>query len=178
MPTIGSVRSDTDRAAGTVSTTSAVRTLPWSISAGTARRLCCLGLVAAALAGCSGPHAGAPYRSVNQDVGSCAAALPLARDSVGDRGTLVAIHPLRKEQAEAITRAAGKTPAPRPSPRAQPPTPEKGPGACVIAYRGPYRAGQLPLAPRDAGRYAVLIMRVRHPVVRQLLLVDRLPPGV
>ena len=164
-----------------MSTTSPLGTPPWSISVGTARRLCCLGLVAAALAGCSGPHAGAPYRSVNQDVGSCAAVLPLAHDSVGDRGTLVAIHPLRKGQAEAITQAARKTPAPRPSPRAHPPTPEKkpkGPGTCVIAYRGPYRAGQLPLAPRDAGRYAVLIMRVRHPVVRQLLLVDRLPPGV
>ena len=164
-----------------VSTTSPVRTPLWPISVGTARRFCCLGLVAAALAGCSGPHAGAPYRSVNQDVGSCAAALPLARDSVGNRGTLVAIHPLREGQAEAITKAAGKTPAPRPSPRAQPPTTEmepKNPGTCVIAYRGPYRAGQLPLAPRDAGRYAVLIVRVRHPVVRQLLLVDRLPPGV
>ncbi len=162
-----------------MSTTSPVRTPLWSISVGTARPLCCLGLVAAALAGCSGPHAGAPYRSVNQDVGSCAAALPLARDSVGDGGTLVAIHPLREGQAEAITQAAGKTPAPRPSPRAQPPTTEmepKNPGTCVIAYRGPFRAGQVPLAPRDAGRYAVLIVRVRHPVVRQLLLVDRLPP--
>jgi len=153
----------------------------------TTRRLCCLGLLAAALGGCSGPHAGAPYRSVKEDIGSCAAVLPLARDSVGDRGTLVAIHPLRKGQADAITRAAGQSPSPRPSRSAAPPAPTgtprssgapKSPGACVVAYRGPYLAGQLPSAPRDAGRYAVLILRVRHPVVRQLLVVDRLPPGV
>jgi len=80
----------------------------------TASRCAALGLLVMVLAGCSGPYAGAPYRFVRDDLGSC-----------------------------------------------------------VVAYRGPYRAGQLPLARRAAGRFAVLILRGRHPAVRRLLVVDR-----
>ncbi len=136
----------------------------------------------AALTACSGPRGGLPLNAVSRDAGSCAAVLPLAQDSVGHRGTLIAIHPLHRGEADTILRAMGHSPAPGPAHPRQtaPPShhPANLPKTCVVAYQGAFTAGEVALAPTEHGRYAVVILNVRHPAVRQLVLTDRLPPGV
>jgi len=105
----------------------------------------------AACTACSGPRGGLPLNAVSRDAGSCAAVLPLALDSVGHHGTLVAIHPLRRGEADTILRALGRSPAPRPAhPRlTAPPShyPANLPKTCVVAYQGEFTAGEVALAP-------------------------------
>lgn len=128
--------------------------------------------------GCSAPRGGLGHGVLGSEAGGCAGVLPLARSTVGD-GRLVTVHPLRRGQAAALVTAAGATPRPRPTSSPGPsPSPSKGPHLCVVAFQGSYEAARLPTAQGSGSRYAVLVLRVRPPEVRELLLVDRLPAGV
>lgn len=132
-------------------------------------------------AGCAGPRSGT---SATSDRGVCASVLPAARDAVHDRGQLVVVRPLRRGQAGRIIRAAGGMPLARPSPHPEPPgaaTSSAQPGmprSCLVVYRGDYPAGSIAASPAGHGRYAVIVLGVRHATVLRVLLVDALPPAV
>lgn len=103
--------------------------------------------------------------------------LPLAHDTVHGHGTLVVIHSLGRDDTAALYRELG-APRPRlrrrcrrpvaPDPAAPPPASAaagpKPPKTCVVIYD--FRAG------------SVIIVRVRHPVVDRVLVVEtRSLPG-
>jgi hypothetical protein len=112
------------------------------------------------------------------NVSACAAVLPLARNTLGQHGTLIRVHRLRRGQAAAILRAL-RQPPPGRSARSRTPGPTgREPKRCLIVYRGPYRQGSVPRAPGKHGRYAVVIAKARHPAVVAVVLTDRLPPSV
>jgi hypothetical protein len=50
------------------------------------------------------------------------------------------------------------------------------PKTCLIVYRDSYSAGEIAAARASAGRYAILLIRVRHPLLIAALVRDRLPP--
>ncbi len=128
------------------------------------------------LTGCVGPHGGVGDRLVERDVDACAAVLPLALQSVGGRGRLVAIRPLRKGEDSAILREAGIQTSPLPTP--DPVKTSKETKGCAIAYQGSYDAARLKGAFGGTGRFAVVLVRVRHPEVRAVLVTDTLPKDV
>jgi hypothetical protein len=111
------------------------------------------------------------------NVSACAAALPLARNTLSEHGTLVRVHRLRRGQAAAILRALGHPLPTRPR-SATRTSPGREPKRCLIVYRGPYAQGSVPRAPGQHGRYAVVIAKARHPALVAVVLTDRLPPGV
>lgn len=128
------------------------------------------------LTGCVGPHGGVGDGLVERDVDACAAVLPLALQSVGGQGRLVAIRPLKKGEGATILREAGvQTSPPRTPDAGQTSKETKG---CAIAYRGTYDATSLQGAFGSTGRYAVVFVRVRHPEVRAILVTDTLPKDV
>ncbi|MDX6672927.1 MAG: hypothetical protein QOH11_345 [Solirubrobacteraceae bacterium] len=135
-------------------------------------------VIVAALIVLSGCGVGSRGGVATNNVSACAAALPLARDTLGQHGTLVRVHRLRRGQAAAVLRALGRplsTRPPRP-PNRKPPGRE--PKRCLIVYRGPYRQGSVPRARSEHGRYAVVIAKARHPALVAVVLTDRLPPSV
>jgi hypothetical protein len=144
-------------------------------------------VVLGAQMGCSGPRGGSSLHSLTSQVNSCAVTLPLARTTVSQRGRLVTIHPLRHGQADRIARTVEGLLSKRPSgsPTVAPPAttrathaPPLSAVACVVVYRGPYRRGDVAGAEQQRGRYALLIVRVRHPAVLRVFLVDQLPHGL
>lgn len=148
-------------------------------------------LVLSTVIGCSGPRGGSSLHSLTSQVNSCAATLPLARTTVSGRGRLVVIHPLRRGQADNIVRTVERLtkqarPRPGPTPVAttapvHPPGPHPptlSATACVVVYRGPYQRAQVAGVAQEHGRYALLIIRVRHPAVLRGYLLDRLPRGL
>lgn len=131
-------------------------------------------------AACSGPRSGA---SVTGDVSGCAAVLPLARDVVGDEGTLTRIRHISKADADALSRKLGATPpAPRHPHPAHPVRPVRSswPKACLIVYHGNYPPGRIVGAspPAVAGHYALIVVRVRHPSIDRILVTDTLPASL
>ena len=144
-------------------------------------------VVVGAQLGCSGPRGGSSLHSLTSQVNSCAVTLPIARAAVSRRGRLVTIHPLRRGQADRIVRAVeglSSRGSSRP-PTMAPPATTQGvhPSplsavACVVVYRGPYGRGEVAGAEQYRGHYALLIVRVRHPAVLRVFLVDRLPHGL
>jgi len=136
-------------------------------------------LIGAAVAGCASPGGGASGRA---DVARCAAVLPLAREVVHGEGVLTLVRPVDRKTVDAIS---GELGAPDISPprvhpthpaspnRTSPPLPR----ACLVVYRGDYPAGAVAGAPSEParGRYALIVLRVRHPSVVRVLLADRLP---
>ncbi len=135
-------------------------------------------VIVGALVVLSGCGVGSRGGVATNNVSACAAVLPLARNTLGQHGTLVRVHRLRRGQAAAILRTLGHPlPTRRPrSPIRRPPGRE--PKRCLIVYRGPYRQGSVPRAPGQHGRYAVVIAKARHPAVVAVVLTDRLPPSV
>jgi hypothetical protein len=137
-------------------------------------------LFGGATAGCSGPRGGSSLHAITSQVSACAAALPVARSAVSGRGLLVSIHPLRRGQADRIVRALTRLPSPS-SPTS---TTSRGQGlalngvACVLVYRGPYKPGEVRGTNLARGRYALLIVRVRHPQVLSAFVLDHLPSGL
>jgi hypothetical protein len=136
-------------------------------------------LIGAAMAGCASPGGGASGRA---DVARCAAVLPLARDVVHGQGVLTLVRPVDRKTVDAISGELGvsPTPAARVHPthpvspnRTSPPLPR----ACLVVYRGDYPAGAIAgaLPAPGRGRYALIVLRVRHPAVVRVLLADRLP---
>jgi hypothetical protein len=133
-------------------------------------------------AACSGPRNGT---SVTSDVSGCAAVLPLARNIVHGHGTLTLIRRINQADADALARKLGVTPAAPPQPYAdhQPPHPPartRQPKTCLIVYHGSYPQGTITSAspPAVAGRYALMVLRVRHPSIDRILVTDALPPGL
>ncbi len=132
---------------------------------------------------CSGPRSGA---SATGEVSGCAAVLPLARSIVHDEGTLTEVRRINRSQADALSRQLGVRPVAPPRSRTAVPAPHRPvrspgwPHACLVVYRGNYPAGTIAGAspPAVAGRYALIVLRVRHPSVERILVTDHLPPGV
>ena len=88
--------------------------------------------------GCSGTRGGTPpVLAVTRDVNGCAATLPLARATVTGHSVLVEIHAISAATARRLLRTGGGKPVPQSHLRGQ---------LCVVAYRGPYRHAQVPLA--------------------------------
>jgi len=138
-------------------------------------------LVGAAVAACASPGGGASGRA---DVARCAAVLPLARDVVHGQGVLILVRPVDRKTVDAIAREAGVAAEPTPRihsahPARSNPTTLPLPRACLVVYEGDFPAGSIPTAlPRSArGRYALIVLRVRHPTVVRVLVADRLPPS-
>ncbi|HEX6405078.1 MAG TPA: hypothetical protein VF003_18270 [Pseudonocardiaceae bacterium] len=130
-------------------------------------------------AACSGPRSGA---SATGEVSGCAAVLPLARNIVHDEGALTEVRRISRSDADALSRELGVAP---PRSRTGLPSPHRPvrpgwPHACLVVYRGHYPAGTIAGAspPAVAGRYALIVLRVRHPSVERILVTDHLPPGV
>ena len=150
----------------------------WTISAMAAG----LAITLAVAAGCSGPRSGI---SAISDVSSCAAVLPLAHDIVHARGTLTLVRRINNGEVDTITRQLGATASP-----AVHRTPVRlgihvfaglrTPKECLVVYHGVYPRGAIAGAspPAVAGRYAVLVLRVRHPTVDRIFVVDTLPAAV
>jgi hypothetical protein len=126
-------------------------------------------LLLLALCGCSGARGGTSLHAVTRDVNGCAAALPAARASVPGRPQLAEIHSIGAATALRILRMAGRAPLPHHNLRGH---------VCVVAFRGAFRRRQVPLAPTEAGQYAVVMVSLRHPEVLALALVNALPAGV
>jgi hypothetical protein len=140
-------------------------------------------MIAAILtAACSGPRSGA---SAIGEVSGCAAVLPLARSIVHDEGALTEVRRISRSDADALSRELGVNPPAPPRSRSGLPSPHRPvrpgwPHACLVVYRGNYPAGTIAGAspPAVAGRYALIVLRVRHPSVERILVTDHLPPGV
>jgi hypothetical protein len=133
-------------------------------------------------AACSGPRSGA---SATGEVSGCAAVLPLARSIVHDEGTLTEVRRISRSDADALSRELGVNPPAPPRSRSGLPSPHRPvrpgwPHACLVVYRGNYPTGTIAGAspPAVAGRYALIVLRVRHPSVERILVTDHLPPGV
>ncbi|MDQ3900904.1 MAG: hypothetical protein M3319_10860 [Actinomycetota bacterium] len=131
---------------------------------------------------CSGPRSGA---SATGEVSGCAAVLPLARSIVHDEGTLTEVRRISRSDADALSRELGVKPLAPPRSGSGLPSPHRPvrpgwPHACLVVYRGNYPAGTIAGAspPAVAGRYALIVLRVRHPSVERILVTDHLPPGV
>ncbi|HZS19505.1 MAG TPA: hypothetical protein VFA63_00785 [Pseudonocardiaceae bacterium] len=155
---------------------SAVRWWRWVLAAG-------LVIACILAAACSGPRSGA---SATSGVSGCAAVLPLARSVVHDEGTLIEVRRISRSEADALSRQLGVNPVARPRSRPAVPNqhrPVRSPGwphTCLVVYRGDYPAGTIAGAspPAVAGRYVLIVLRVRHPAVDRILVTDRLPAGV
>lgn len=111
--------------------------------------------------------------------------LPLARSIVHDEGTLTEVRRISRNDADALSRQLGVNPhAPPRSPIGLPnphqPVRPDWPRTCLVVYRGDYPLGTIAGAspPAVAGRYALIVLRVRHPSVERILVTDHLPPGV
>jgi hypothetical protein len=133
-------------------------------------------------AACSGPRSGA---SATSEVSGCAAVLPLARSIVHDEGTLTEVRRISRSDADALSRKLGVNPLAPPRSHTGLPSPHRPvrhgwPHACLVVYRGDYPTGTIAGAspPAVGGRYALLVLRVRHPAVERILVTDHLPPGV
>lgn len=135
-------------------------------------------------AACSGPRSGV---SAINDVSGCAAVLPLANSIVHDEGRLTLIRWISKRDADALSRKLGVPPPASPRPPTQPrrrPHPRlprvhhRWAKTCLVVYQGNYPQGTIAGAspPAVSGRYALLVLRVRHPAVEQILVTDRFPP--
>jgi hypothetical protein len=116
-----------------------------------------VGLAGLLLAGgCAGPR-----NTLNTATSKCFRSLPLARETVGPEGRLVGVRAVtattlakRLPQAERL----GDQPL------------------CVMAFRGPYAAGSVPLAePAGPGAYAVVAVDSRGSTVLASFVVDDLP---
>jgi hypothetical protein len=148
------------------------------------RRAAVAGLVIAGTltAACSGPRSGA---SATGAVSGCAAVLPLARSIVHDEGTLTEVRRISRNEADALSRQLGVNPAAPVRPHVGQPTPHRPvrpgwPHACLVVYRGSYPVGTIAGAspPAVGGHYALIVLRVRHPLVERILITDHLPAGV
>jgi hypothetical protein len=130
------------------------------------------------LAGCSSPGGGA---STSNDA-ACAAVLPLARDLVHGQGTLILIRRINGADADTLTREVGFAP-PSPPPGPKPQTTARPGSGTAAAQDVPDRLlRQLPTravpgasGPAVGGRYALLVLRVRHPAIDRVLVTDTLP---
>jgi hypothetical protein len=96
-------------------------------------------LTIACATGCAAPRAGfAPSRD------ACVSALPLAFDTVHDKGRLIIVHQLGRTRRHFLIPVTAS--------------------ACVFVFRGPYQPGSV-VGSKAGGRYAHLVITTRHPKV-------------
>ena len=108
------------------------------------------------LAGCAGPR-----NALNTATSQCFRALPSARATVNDRGHLVGV------RSVLATTLAQRLPQAAPLDRQR---------LCVIAFRGPYGAGEIPRAdPPGPGTYAVVAVDNDGATVLASFVVSELP---
>jgi hypothetical protein len=135
------------------------------------RIACATGCAAACLAlgagGCSGSRS---YTRFTPD--ACASTLPTAGTAVHGRGRLTTIRPFHRAE---LKRYFGITPSPVPTPSPSPTAPGQ-PRACLVVFRGPFAAGTVTGAEQQAGRFALVLVRVRSPHVLRVRLSDTFPP--
>ncbi len=138
-------------------------------SAGTARTrtACAAACLALAAGGCSGSRS---YTRFTPD--ACASTLPAAGTAVHDRGHLTMIRPFHRSE---LKRYFGITPRPVPTSSRSPSAPGE-PRACLVVFRGPFAAGTVTGAQQRAGRFALVLVRVRPPRVLRVRLSDTVPP--
>ena len=137
-----------------------------------------LGAVLLSAMACSVPRGG---NSPVSDISGCATVLPLARDAVHGRGTLVLVKNLGPREEGELYRELGGPPQPTPPPGAPPPPPDdsKLPKTCIIGYDGDYPPGSVDDVDDTAtGRYALIVLRVRKPTIYRVMLVNQLPDAI
>ena len=141
-----------------------------------------LAIVLVVAAACSGPRSGA---SATTDVSGCAAVLPLARTIVGDQSTLTLIRRINQADVDALARQFAIAPTASPPPHSvrrgfHLPAGTRVPKTCLIVYQGNYPPGAITAAspPAVAGRYTLMVLRVRHPSIDRVLVTDRLPANL
>jgi hypothetical protein len=158
-------------------------------------------MLAGVLAGCSGPRSGI---SVTSAVDACAAAIPVARAAVHNRGMLIHVHAVRHGDLMQVARQLGLPPPPSSSPpatlppettspattRPRPTTgspssaalsgtslpPEPEPRACLVAFRGTYRPGLVkhPIG-APQGHYAIALIWLHKARLIVVIVADKLP---
>ncbi|MBV8996824.1 MAG: hypothetical protein JO287_24665 [Pseudonocardiales bacterium] len=141
-----------------------------------------LAIVLVLAVACSGPRSGA---SATTDVSGCAAVLPLARTIVHDQGTLTLIRRINQADADALARQFGIASTASPPPHSfrrgfHLPPGTRLPRTCLIVYQGNYPPGAITGAspPAVAGRYTLMVLRVRHPSIDRVLVTNRLPANL
>jgi hypothetical protein len=108
------------------------------------------------LAGCAGPR-----NALNTATSPCFRALPAARATVHDRGHLVGVRSVR------ATTLARRLPQAAPLDKQR---------LCVIAFRGPYGAGEIARAdPPGPGTYAIVAVDSDGAMVLASFVVSDLP---
>lgn len=108
------------------------------------------------LAACGGPR-----NALNTTSGQCFRALPAARAAVHDRGRLVGV---RSVPATSLARSLPQA------------APLAGRRLCVIAFRGPYGAGEIAGAePPGPGTYGVVALDNNGAAVLASFVVNDLP---
>jgi hypothetical protein len=114
-------------------------------------------------AGCStGPlHSIGRHFSARLTLDYCAVTVPTAEQAVHGAGVLVTVQPFDHDDLGAVF---GVTPPrvarPRPSP-----TPGMQARSCLVVVRGSYPAGSVTGAGSESGRYALLLVRVKKPLL-------------
>jgi len=110
----------------------------------------------ALLAACAGPR-----NTLNTATSHCFRALPLAKATVNNRGHLVGV------RSVVATTLAGRLPEADRLGRQR---------LCLIAFRGPYAAGEIPRAqPAGPGPYAIVAVDSNGSTVLASFVVDELP---
>jgi len=135
------------------------------------------------LAGCSGPRSGI---SVTSAVDACAAALPVARAAVHNRGKLEHVHAVRHNDVREVAHQLGLPPPPSDSPvfngdsgspvTSTPLPPEPQPRACLVAFHGNYRQSQVkkPIGATH-GQYAIALVWLHKARLIVVIVTDKLP---
>ena len=109
-----------------------------------------------AAAACAGPR-----NTLNTATSHCFRALPLAKATVNNRGHLVGV------RSVVATTLAGRLPEADRLGRQR---------LCLIAFRGPYAAGEIPRAqPAGPGPYAIVAVDSNGSTVLASFVVDELP---
>lgn len=118
------------------------------------------GCVLVLAAGC-GTRSGISVRS---DVDACAAALPLAKSAVHQRGQLQEVRPMNRRELRRLDRELRRDHQD-----------DRDPVGCAVAFRGDYRATGVEHAEGTGGRYAIVFVRLHPPTVAAVVLTDQLP---
>lgn len=109
--------------------------------------------VSALLSGCS------LHSPASEPTSLCVRTLPYARQAVHGQGKLVSVRTISPPRSRRVLHAPGNL--------------VQGPTACVVTYRGPYSAGSVIGAGSQAGLYAHVVVRLKHPAVSRVTVNNR-----
>jgi hypothetical protein len=118
------------------------------------------------LAGCGTPRPGLS----NGSVSACYRAIPAARTVVHDRGaTLVSVHRMSADRVRGQLSSDAQLALSN----------DNDTSVCAVAFKGPFGAGQVALAPPDlTGRYALVLVSSRGLHVLAAAVLSQLPPAL